>query len=103
MNYFRYAISKLYNVVSSPVAATSDTLAERLQSVRNTVTSFYNRTKEKLGYGETPTTLHDIVQEEANKTTLDSKTSSTCMDETRRPLMMELKICNTYLMVMICG
>ena len=67
MNYFRNAISKLYDAVSAPVASTRDALAERLQSVRDTVTSLYNRTKEKLGYGQTPTTLHDIVEEEAKQ------------------------------------
>ena len=35
MNTFsRNAISKLYNIVSAPVAATLDALAERLPSVR---------------------------------------------------------------------
>ena len=67
INYFRNAISKLYDAVSAPVASTRDALAERLQSVRDTVTSLYNKTKEKLGYGETPTTLHDIVEEEAKQ------------------------------------
>ena len=36
MNYFKNAISKLYEAVSAPVAATRDALAERLQSVRET-------------------------------------------------------------------
>ena len=37
MNTFlRNTISKLYNAVLEPVAATRDTLAERLQSVRET-------------------------------------------------------------------
>ena len=36
------------NAVLAPVAATRDALAERLQSVRDTVTLLYNRTKEKL-------------------------------------------------------
>ena len=36
MNTFlRNAISKLYNAVSTPVAATRDALAERLQGVRD--------------------------------------------------------------------
>ena len=47
MNYFRNTISKLYDAVSAPVAGTCDALAERLQSVRDTVTLLYNRTKEK--------------------------------------------------------
>ena len=58
-------MSNLYNAVSAPVAATRDALAERLQSVRDTVTLLYNRTKEKLGYGGE--TLKDIVEDEAEK------------------------------------
>ena len=65
MNYFRNAISNLYNAVRAPVAATRDALAERLQSVRDTVTLLYNRTREKLGYGGE--TLKDIVEDEAEK------------------------------------
>ena len=34
--------------------------------MRDTVTLLHNRTKEKLGYGQT-TTLHDIVKEEAEQ------------------------------------
>ena len=65
MNYLRNSISKLYEFVSTPVAATRDALADRLQSVRDTVTLLYKRTKEKLGYnGET---LKDIVEDEAEK------------------------------------
>ena len=67
MDYFRNVISKLYDVVSAPEAATRDALAERLHSVRDTVILLYNRNKEKLGYGQTTTTLHDIVEEEAKK------------------------------------
>ena len=47
MNYLRDTISKLYEVVSTPVAATRDALAERLQSVRNTVLCYIK------GLGET--------------------------------------------------
>ena len=64
MNYLRNTISKLYEVVSTPVTFTRDALAERLQSVRDTVTSLYNRTREKLGYGRV---LKDIVEDEAEK------------------------------------
>ena len=67
MNYFRNAIAKLYDAVSAPVASTHDALVERMQSVFDTVTFLYNRTREKLGYGETPTTLHDIVEKEAKQ------------------------------------
>ena len=65
MNYLRNTISKLYEFVSTPVAATRDALAERLQSVRDTVTLLYNRTKQKLGYGGEK--LKDIVEDEAEK------------------------------------
>ena len=67
MNYFRNAISKLYDAISAPVASTRDALAERLQSVRDTISSLYKRTKEKLGYGQTPTSLHDIVEDEVKQ------------------------------------
>ena len=65
MNYLRNSISKLYEFVSTPVAATRDALADRLQSVRDTVTLLYKRTKEKLGYNRE--TLKDIVEDEAEK------------------------------------
>lgn len=55
-------ISRLYDMVSAPVAATRDALAEKLKSVHDTVTLSYNKTKEKLGYGET---LKHMVQNEA--------------------------------------
>ena len=65
MNYFRNAISNLYNAVRAPVATTRDALAERLQSVRDTVSLLYRKTKERLGYGGE--TLKEIVEEEAEK------------------------------------
>ena len=65
MNYLRNTISKLYEFVSTPVAATRDALAERLQSVHDTVTLLYKRTREKLGYSRE--TLKDIVEDEAEK------------------------------------
>ena len=49
MNYFRNAISKLYDAVSAPIATTHDALPERLQSVRDTATLLSNRTKKNLG------------------------------------------------------
>ena len=53
MNLFlRNAISKLYNAVSAPVAATRDALAERLQSVSDTASLLYNRMMENMGYGQ---------------------------------------------------
>ena len=47
----RNTISKLYNAVSAPVAATRDALAERLQSVRETASLLYNRMMENIEYG----------------------------------------------------
>ena len=64
-SWFRDTLSNLYNAARAPVAATRNVLAERLQSVRDTVTLLYNRTKEKLGYGGE--TLKDIVEDEAQK------------------------------------
>ena len=73
MNYFRNSISKLYDAVSAPVATTHDALAERLQSVRDTVSLLYRKTKERLGYGKT---LKKIVEEEAEKSMKRIKKSS---------------------------
>ena len=65
MNTFlRNTISKLYNAVSAPVAATQDALAERLQSVRDTASLLYNRMMENMGYGQQDR-LKDIVEKEA--------------------------------------
>ena len=51
MNAFlRNTISKLYNTVSAPVAATRDALVERLQSVRDAASLLYNRMMENMGY-----------------------------------------------------
>ena len=62
MNTFlKNTISKLYNVVSAPVTATRDALAERLQNVRDTTSLLYNRMMEKMGYGQQKT-LKDIVE-----------------------------------------
>ena len=60
MNYFRNALSKLYDAVSAPVAATHNGLTERLQTLRDTVSLLYNRTKKKLDQ-----TLNQIVEDEA--------------------------------------
>ena len=66
MNSFsRNTISKLYNAVSAPVAATRDALAERLQGVRETVSLLYNRMMENMGYGQER--LKDIVEKEAEE------------------------------------
>ena len=49
-SWMRNTISKFYSVVSRPVAATRDALAERLQSVRKTACLLYNRMLENTGY-----------------------------------------------------
>ena len=66
MNTFlRNTISKLYNAVSAPVAATRDALAERLQGVRETASFLYNRMMENIGYGQER--LKDIAEKEAKE------------------------------------
>ena len=64
-SFLRNTISKLYNAVSAPVAATRDALAERLQSVRETASLLYNRMMENMGYGQER--LKDIVEKEAEE------------------------------------
>ena len=67
MNTFlRNTVSKLYNAVSAPVAATRDAIAERLQSVRDTTSLLYNRMMENMGYGQQER-LKDIVEKEAEE------------------------------------
>ena len=67
MNTFlRNTISKLYNVVSAPIVATRDALAERLQSIRDTTSLLYNRMMENVGYGQQKT-LKDVVEKEAEE------------------------------------
>ena len=46
----RNTISKLYNAVSAPLAATRDARAERLQSMRETASLLYNRMMENMEY-----------------------------------------------------
>ena len=66
MNTFlRNTISKLYNVVSAPVTATRDALAERLQSVRDAASLLHSRMMENMGYGRER--LKDIVEKEAEE------------------------------------
>ena len=66
MNTFlRNTISKLYNAVSVPVAATREAFAERLQSVHVTASLLHNRMVENMGYGQK--TLEDIVEKEAGE------------------------------------
>ena len=61
----RNTISKLYNAVSAPAAATRDTLAERLQSVRETASLLYNKIMDNIGYGRER--LKNIVEKEARE------------------------------------
>ena len=66
MNTFlRNTNSKLYNVVSTPVTATRDALAEKLQSVRDTASLLYNRMMENMGYRQER--LRDIAEKEAER------------------------------------
>ena len=58
----RNTISKVYNAVSASVAAT---LAERLQSVRDTASLLYNKIMENMGYGRER--LKDIVEKEVEE------------------------------------
>ena len=44
----RNQLAKLYNAVSAPVAATRDTLAERLQGVRETASLLYNKIMDNI-------------------------------------------------------
>ena len=62
-SFLRNKISKLYNPVSAPVAATRNALAERLQSVRETASLLYNRLMDNMGYGREI----DIVEKEAEE------------------------------------
>ena len=67
MNTFlRNTISKLYNAVSAPVAATRDALAERLQSVSDTTFLLYKKMMENMGYGQQEI-MKDIVEKEAEE------------------------------------
>ena len=61
----RNQLTKLYNAVSAPVAATRDALAERLLSVRNTASLLYNRMMENKVYGRERS--EDIVEKEAKE------------------------------------
>ena len=67
MNTFlRNTISKLYNILSAPVTAARDALAERLQSVRDTTSLLYHGMMENMEYGQQEQ-LKDIVEKEAEE------------------------------------
>ena len=59
-SWMRNQLTKLFNAVSAPVTATRDALAERLESVRETASLFYNRMVENMGYEQDK--LKDIVE-----------------------------------------
>ena len=61
----RNHLTKLYNAVSAPMAATRDTPPERLQSLRET-TLLYNRMMDNMGYGQQER-FKDIVEKEAEE------------------------------------
>ena len=65
-SFLRNTISKLYNAVSVPVAATRDALAERLQNARDITYLLYKRVMENMGYGQQEG-LKDIVEKEADE------------------------------------
>ena len=62
-SWMKNQLTKLYNAVSAPVEATRDSLAERLQSIRETAPLLYNRMVENIGYGQE--TLKNIVDKGA--------------------------------------
>ena len=59
-SWMRNQLTKLFNAVSAPVTTTRDALAERLESVRETASLFYNRMVENMGYEQDK--LKDIVE-----------------------------------------
>ena len=88
-SFLRNTISKLYNAVLEPVAATRDALTEKLQSVGDTASLLYNRMMENMGYrqeaerhcGERSTRRRKTTsgqgrREEAAKTNSTQKTTT---------------------------
>ena len=65
-SWMKNQLAKLYNVVSAPLAATWDALAEILQSLCDTTSLLYNRMMENMGYGQQER-LKDIVEKEAEE------------------------------------
>ena len=65
MNIFlRNTISNLYDVASAPEGSTRDALPEWIQIVFDTAYLLYQKTKQKLSYGQT---LKNIVENNAEK------------------------------------
>ena len=79
----RNTISKLYNAVSAPVAATRDAFAERLQSVRETASLLYNRMIENMGYGRER--MKDIVEKEAEEEPAATKEDEEAKEQGQGP------------------
>ena len=69
--FLRIAISKLYNTISAPVAATRNALAERLQSVHETASLLKNRMMDKISNGRER--LKNIVENEAQEETKEQQ------------------------------
>ena len=63
-SFLRNVISKLYNSVSAPMAATH-ALAERLQGVHETASLLYNRMIKNMRYGRE--NLKDIVEKKTEE------------------------------------
>ena len=79
----RNTISKLYNAVSAPVAATRDAYAERLQSVREIASLLYNRMIENMGYGRER--MKDIVEKEAEEEPAATKEDEEAKEQGQGP------------------
>ena len=78
----RNTISKL-QVVSAPVTATRDALAERLQSVRDTASLLNNRMMENMGYGRER--MKDIVEKEAEEEPAATKEDEEAKEQRQGP------------------
>ena len=48
IGYFRNAMSKLYDAISAPVAASRDALSARLENIRKSVAFHYNKAKNQV-------------------------------------------------------
>ena len=63
-SWTRNQLAKLYNVVSAPLAATRDVLAEKLENICETAGLLYAKMMDNMGHGER---LKDIVEKKAKK------------------------------------
>ena len=87
-SFFRNTISKLYNAVSAPAAATRNALSERMQSLHETASLLYNRMMGNMGYGRER--LKDIVEKEA----AEKKPKSNSKNQKQRKKKKKSKIKN---------